>query len=268
VCERLGRDAGASTIWAAIAAGIHLFPFRTEKLSPPAPMVLGAQAPGRVGRRPPLLRRSGIRSSGFLIATIPEARRLRRRGRSYRRVAPWFVDFAPVELRDGDLLLRAWGEADVPALVEACNDEQIAYWIPVIPRPYSEADALSFVRGESPGVPEHSYAITVDGAVVGAIGMSLNSMKYKGTIGYWTAAPARGQGVCTRALRLLSHSALDELRLIRLELITDPDNLASQRVAEKVGFQREGVLRAHLRHPDGRIRDSVMFSLLPGELRG
>jgi hypothetical protein len=41
-----------STIWAVIAAGKHLFPFRTEKLSPLAPMVLGAQAPGRVGRRP------------------------------------------------------------------------------------------------------------------------------------------------------------------------------------------------------------------------
>jgi hypothetical protein len=38
------------------------------------------------------------------------------------------------------------------------------------------------------------------------------------------------------------------------------------RVAEKVGFTREGVLRSHLLHPDGRRRDSVMFSLLPGEL--
>ena len=65
----------------------------------------------------------------------------------------------------------------------------------------------------------------------------------------------------------LSRHALEELELQRLELVTDPDNVASQRVAEKVGFQREGVLRAHLRHPDGRIRDSVMFSLLPGELR-
>ena len=54
--------------------------------------------------------------------------------------------------------------------------------------------------------------------------------------------------------------------LERLELITDPDNRGSQRVAEKVGFQREGVLRSHLLHPDGRRRDSVMFSLLPGEL--
>jgi RimJ/RimL family protein N-acetyltransferase len=45
------------------------------------------------------------------------------------------------------------------------------------------------------------------------------------------------------------------------------DNVASQRVAEKVGFRREGVLRSQLLHPDGRLRDSVMFSLLPGELR-
>jgi RimJ/RimL family protein N-acetyltransferase len=60
---------------------------------------------------------------------------------------------------------------------------------------------------------------------------------------------------------------LEEMELVRPELMTDPDNVASQRVAEKVGFQREGVLRAHLRHPNGRIRDSVMFSLLPGELR-
>jgi RimJ/RimL family protein N-acetyltransferase len=67
--------------------------------------------------------------------------------------------------------------------------------------------------------------------------------------------------------RALSRYAHDELGLQRLDLITDPDNVASQRVAEKVGYRREGVLRAHLRHLDGRIRDSVMFSLLPGELR-
>jgi RimJ/RimL family protein N-acetyltransferase len=81
------------------------------------------------------------------------------------------------------------------------------------------------------------------------------------------AATARGRGVCTRALRLLSRHALDDLGLQRLQLVADPDNVASQRVAEKAGFRREGVLRAHLRHPDGRIRDSVMFSLLPGDLR-
>jgi RimJ/RimL family protein N-acetyltransferase len=171
-----------------------------------------------------------------------------------------------MELRDGDLVLRPWTEEDVPALVEACNDPEIPRWIPVIPVPYTERDGLAFVRGEVEGSPELSFAITESGSLAGAIGMALNAHRYRGTIGYWVAAWARGHGVCARSLRVLSRWALDELALERLELITDPDNLASQRCAEKVGFRREGVLRAHLRHPDGRVRDSVMFGLLPGEL--
>ena len=75
--------------------------------------------------------------------------------------------------------------------------------------------------------------------------MGVNSHQYRGTIGYWVTASSRGRGICTRALRLLARHGLEELELQRLELITDPDNIASQRVAEKVGFRREGVLRAH-----------------------
>jgi RimJ/RimL family protein N-acetyltransferase len=171
-----------------------------------------------------------------------------------------------MELRDGELVLREWTEDDVPALVAGCNDPEIAYWIPMIPHPYTDADALAFLSGEV--LPDQlKLAVEVDGAVVGGIGMSLNSHDYKGTIGYWVAAAARGRGICTRAVRLLARHGLEDLELQRIDLVTDPDNLSSQRVAEKVGFQREGLLRAHLRHPDGRVRDSVMFSLLPGELR-
>jgi RimJ/RimL family protein N-acetyltransferase len=171
-----------------------------------------------------------------------------------------------MELRDGDLVLREWRTNDIPALVAAINDPEIARWIPLIPHPYTEDDARSFLEGDI-APAEYRLAMMLAGDVVGGIGMGVNSHDYRGTIGYWVAAPARGQGTCTRALRLLARHGLEQLELQRLELITDPDNLASQRVAEKVGFEREGVLRAHLRHPDGRIRDSVMFSLLPGELR-
>lgn len=171
-----------------------------------------------------------------------------------------------MELRDGDLVLRPWTEGDIPELVAAIDDPEIARWVPTIPHPYTDGDARAFLRGEA--IPAHTaLAIDLDGRVVGGIGMGLNSHEYRATMGYWVAAGMRGRGVCTRALRLLSRHGFDELELQRLELITDPDNLASQRVAEKVGFQREGVLRSHLRHPDGRVRDSVMFSLLPGELR-
>src|SRR3982750_3842038 len=62
------------TAWAVIATGIHLFPFRTEKLSPLAPMVLGEQSPGRVGRRPPSFERplSGAFRRSAPAAGLPQ----------------------------------------------------------------------------------------------------------------------------------------------------------------------------------------------------
>ena len=73
-------------------------------------------------------------------------------------------------------------------------------------------------------------------------------------------------GNTTRAVRRLCRSAFDVLRLERLALTADVDDVASQRVAEKVGFRREGVLRSHMGDAKGSRRDSVLFSLLPGEL--
>lgn len=174
-----------------------------------------------------------------------------------------------VQLRDGDLMLRLWREEDAPAVAAACRDPEIPRWIPFVPIPYTEQDAREFVHAclESDDT-RHPFAV-VDargGALLGSIDLRVNAMR-TGHIGYWVAREARGRGICTRALRVLSSWALDELGLGRLELVTDPDNVASQRVAEKVGFRREAVLRSHLLYRDGGRRDSVMFSLLPGELR-
>ena len=165
--------------------------------------------------------------------------------------------------------LRPWRLDDAPAITAACQDPDIAHWIPFVPRPYTHADAISYIRTclES-GDERQPFAIVdeVTDELLGSIDMGVNAHFYRGHIGYWIVPAARGRGVCTTALRLLSAWALEDLGLQRLELVTDPDNAASQRVAEKAGFRREGILRAHLRHPDGRIRDSVMFSLLPGEI--
>jgi RimJ/RimL family protein N-acetyltransferase len=177
------------------------------------------------------------------------------------------IEFPVEGISDGSIRLRLRADGDTPAIVAACQDPEILHWIPVIPRPYTEEHARSFVRGEWSTDPGHQFAITENDRVVGSIGMRVNEVNGNGHIGYWCAAELRGRGLTTRALRLVCRYGFDELRLGRLELITDPDNRASQRVAEKVGFSREGVLRSHLVHPDGRRRDSVMFSLLPGELR-
>jgi RimJ/RimL family protein N-acetyltransferase len=173
-----------------------------------------------------------------------------------------------VELHAGPVVLRPWRLADAPAVAAACSDPEIPRWIPFVPSPYTEEDAIAYVQGcIDAAESRHAFAI-VDAAgdtLRGSIDMGVNAMR-TGHIGYWVAREARGRGVCTAALRRLCKYGLDDLGLERLELLTDPENAASQRVAEKVGFRREGVLRSHLLHKDGRRRDSVMFSLLPGEL--
>ena len=170
-----------------------------------------------------------------------------------------------IELHDGPILLRAWREDDAGAVYLACQDPEMQRWLPELPRPYTEDDARAFVS-EAFGHGGYKFAVCEHGTVVGSIGVWLANHE-TGHIGYWCVPEARGRGITTRALRRACRYALDELHLERLELHTDSDNMPSQRVAAKVGFQREGVKRSYLRHPDGQRRDSVLFSLLPGELR-
>jgi RimJ/RimL family protein N-acetyltransferase len=169
-----------------------------------------------------------------------------------------------VELRDGTIVLRNWRADDEDAVYEACQDLDMLQWLPLIPRPYTREDARAFVTRERDLGP-HQFAIEKHGRVVGSIGMTVNQNE-TGHVGYWCLRSERGQGIVPRAVRLISQYAFEELGLGRVELVTDPDNAPSQRVAEKVGFTREGVLRSHMVFKGAR-RDTVMYSLLPGELR-
>lgn len=169
-----------------------------------------------------------------------------------------------MELRDDDLLLRPVTADDVPAVVAACQDPELARFIPGFPSPYTESHARTWIESR-PSLDQARTFLIVDassGDLYGAIEVRLGEI---GSIGYWISASARGSGIATRATRLLSNWALKVGGVERLELTTHPENTASQRVAEKAGFTREGVLRSHTRFSDGR-RDSVMFSLLPADL--
>jgi len=86
-----------------------------------------------------------------------------------------------------------------------------------------------------------------------------------GEVGYWVKREARGRGVATRALELVARWALVEKGLGRFQLRADVANGPSQRVAEKAGFVREGVLRSALAFK-GERRDVVMYSLVPDDL--
>jgi RimJ/RimL family protein N-acetyltransferase len=173
------------------------------------------------------------------------------------------------KLSDDRIELRLWTDDDADALV-ACldGDAEIGRWLDQIPQPYTRADALAYIGGTTGNERESRFAVTEAGTgrVLGSIGASWNEAGDVTEIGYWVRADARGRGDTTRALRLIVRWAMAE-GAARVQLRADVENAASCRVAEKVGFQLEGVLRsAHWNARLGRRQDWAMYSLLPGEL--
>jgi RimJ/RimL family protein N-acetyltransferase len=170
------------------------------------------------------------------------------------------------QLRDDVVELRPWRLDDASTVVAACQDPEIPRWT-MVPTPYTEEDAREFLEHVTKELEDQlNLAMTRvdDGSVIGSITIWIVKQGVA-EFGYWTVQEARGQGYTPRALRLFSRWALDELKLPRLQLGTIPGNTASERVAEKVGYSREGVLRSYL-DQRGERRDVLMWSLLPGEL--
>jgi ribosomal-protein-alanine N-acetyltransferase len=105
-----------------------------------------------------------------------------------------------------------------------------------------------------------------DGRFLGAVGLhNIDPESGRCSAGYWVAAPERRRGVAQRGLRLLCDYAFGALAVHRVELWIEPENVASLRVAEAVGFTREGLLRSFMSIA-GERRDMLMYSLLPTEL--
>jgi RimJ/RimL family protein N-acetyltransferase len=166
-----------------------------------------------------------------------------------------------VTLEDDVVRLRPFEEGDVPAIVAACQDPEIPRWT-AVPSPYTEADARAWLESDE----EKSFAV-VDRAsdeLLGSIGVR-HLDGGTGEVGYWVKREARGRGVATRALGLVARWALVDKGLGRFQLRADVANEASQRVAEKAGFVREGVLRSSLVHR-GERRDVIMYSFVREDL--
>ena len=81
-------------------------------------------------------------------------------------------------------------------------------------------------------------------------------------LGYWVGTRHTGKGYATRAARLLSDFGLNDLKLQRVEIVAAVTNHASQRVAEKAGAVREGILRNRI-VLHGQPHDAVMYSRIP-----
>ncbi len=86
-----------------------------------------------------------------------------------------------------------------------------------------------------------------------------------GEFGCGVVPRARGRGIATTALRMFARWSVTALDVRRLQALVALENVPALRLVERVGFHREGVLRAYWEH-DGQRLDVVMFSILPDEI--
>ena len=152
--------------------------------------------------------------------------------------------------------------------------------LPAMREAMSDADILRFTRTPHP-IPEgwvekwlaafdgdqrFAFAIVdTEGRFLGyAVTGRVDRKDLDVELGYAVTPDARGRGVATEALRQLTHWAFDQ-GMQRVTALISTDNAASSRVAQKVGYTFEGVLRS-MHHIDGRRGDLQSWSILPGEL--
>ncbi|AMM19750.1 acetyltransferase [Frondihabitans sp. PAMC 28766] len=177
-----------------------------------------------------------------------------------------------VTLKTSRLTLRAPLLADVVAITIACQDAELQRRVP-IPLPYTRQSAVDYVETFSNTGWEAgrtcTWALDHDGAFAGVIGIDLLGDS-RGELGYWLSAEWRGHGLLTEAaLRIIDFAFAptpDALGLERLGWRAFAGNIASARVAQRVGFRFEGVSR---RAGVGRqgLEDEWLASLLPSDGR-
>jgi len=114
---------------------------------------------------------------------------------------------------------------------------------------------------------ECSFVITdaQTGAFLGAVGLNQFNRDHQfANLGYWVRSSCAGRGVATTATVLAARFGLRTLALHRIEILAAAGNRPSQRVAEKAGAKKEGVLRNRL-SLRGQPHDAVMYSLIPSD---
>jgi RimJ/RimL family protein N-acetyltransferase len=172
----------------------------------------------------------------------------------------------PPILETEHLILRPFRLEDAPDFERLIAPFEVTDGTLSFPHPVPEGWGLerinrmftTFVAGE-----HTEFAITSrqTNDLMGGIGLSITARHKRGHLGYWLGVDHWGKGYATEAAQAVLRYGFATLGLHRIEAGHYPRNLASGRVLEKIGMQREGVLRDDLLKGD-QFEDTVMYAIL------
>ena len=151
---------------------------------------------------------------------------------------------------------------------EAVNESyaQLKRWMPWASEPQSQEDSEAHCRTmqakwHAREEIDYCFVRSADGVLVGKGGLhTIDWSVPKFEIGYWIRSSCAGQGYATEATDALAGMARSALGAARLEIRSDARNTASRRVAEKCGFELEGILKRSRRDASGELADACVYA--------
>ena len=175
----------------------------------------------------------------------------------------------PARLREGRIELRPLRLRDATAWreVRTRNARWLRPWEATLPlaehdAPTTYGAMVRRLRAEAREGRSLPFALTVDSAFAGQVtigGIARGSL-LSAYIGYWIDQRVAGRGIMPTAVAMATDHCFREVGLHRVEINIRPENTASLRVVEKLGFRAEGLRERYL-HIDGDWRDHLTFAL-------
>ena len=179
-----------------------------------------------------------------------------------------------MRLTDGRLLLRPLTRADRDPLFSAVMEskDHVGRWMGWCHPDYALADTEAWIetceRAWADPAGDRAFAIfdASTGAMLGSAGVNqFNRVHHYCNLGYWTRSSHVRQGIASAAARMVARFAFDVLRMARIEIVAQVQNVASRKVAERLGCQLEGIARQRLAFRE-RHHDAALYSLVPADL--
>lgn len=161
-------------------------------------------------------------------------------------------------------MLRAFREDDFDPALELGRDEAAARWVEPLPADDGAGVVAFYEDCRREGGLLH--VVIADRATDAYLGEAMVAPGEHGVgeVGCCIVPAARGRGIATEALRLLTDWAFAALGLGRIQVFVAAQNVAALRLAESAGFRREGLLRSYWEHGGGRL-DAVVLARLPDD---
>jgi ribosomal-protein-serine acetyltransferase len=178
-----------------------------------------------------------------------------------------------IRLSAGGILLRPYYPDDASKVYDAARESfpEVHRWLPWCHGDYSMQESEKWIEScdaawDKGSAYEFAIFELENGGYLGGCGLNHIDPIYKmANLGYWVRSSRVRQDIATTAAILLARSCFVKLQLNRIEIVAATGNTASQRVAEKAGAKREGVLRNRI-SVNGLVHDAVMFSIIPQDL--